>query len=695
MASSGYDWLNLSLKAANESQAPPVSFGNQGGHNGFAQQNGSNQHNGQSAQVSQIQQGEFGGGSFGQSTGSTNQTFQGTGQSTNLGPLQSQPSLQGTGQSQSLAVPDYTFKNASAEQLHNETAFPQSNHRSVFNAQDVDYHKTNSADNLNQAADQSIPLSLTAQELTLQESKTYMRWYSDILARTNSRTITMQDVFNFLHNFRITSTMKDKIRQIFLKILHSINIGEFFALLRMISHCLLGSEPLRQMIKIQAPVPTPPSILSKKRHNEEEELATHNDVEDTTDDSAGKPLDIDSFTQFMLTGERPGDLHKKKRLKKLKTVKFSDQIVTDVHEVSSPPESVDYASLSMDQLLQLKQQSQADQSRADEEEKQVLAQMGLLVNNFQHLNAVDTALIDGTPANIHVGDSANQGTQKLQRNMTGPAQMAQMFSPSPEPPLLKPNMTGPAQMAQMYRADSQGYLSPNAQNNATSLSPNAGTLSPNAETLSPSGMSGVGLSPNGIGRSSQNGVGYDDYFGLGLQTANQGPSDQNLSPLRPNVTGPADMARIFSPPEQSQEVPQISLQSFTSQMTGNTQSNTMQNRNVLDNSYANRSLPPPPVPTTRRTRSVSSPTPRITSPNSSGRVPPPPPPLRRRNVSNAAPPLPPKVSSPYPEGNGDIYSSSNSSTANILDDLKALQDEVDRIRDMTGGFWVRDTIMRC
>lgn len=43
----------------------------------------------------------------------------------------------------------------------------------------------------------SIPLSLTTHDLTLPESRTYIRWYSDILARTNSRTITISDVFNF------------------------------------------------------------------------------------------------------------------------------------------------------------------------------------------------------------------------------------------------------------------------------------------------------------------------------------------------------------------------------------------------------------------------------------------------------------------------------------------------------------------
>lgn len=45
------------------------------------------------------------------------------------------------------------------------------------------------------------------------------------------------------------------------------------------------------------------------------------------------------------------------------------------------------------------------------------------------------------------------------------------------------------------------------------------------------------------------------------------------------------------------------------------------------------------------------------------------------------PALPPKIPNTYASGN-----SNNESTANILDDLKALQDEVDKIRNLTGGF---------
>ncbi|KAL6449802.1 SCD5 Protein SCD5 [Candida maltosa Xu316] len=465
------------------------------------------------------------------------------------------------------------FKNNSVDQLHPRNYQPMNIHSDNNSYADVAALKY---------TDESIPLSLTAQELTLQESKTYMRWYSDILARTNSRTVSMKDVFNFLNNFKIPQEVKDKINKIFFKILSSINIGEFFALLRLISHALQGQEPVRNLIKIQAPVPTPPSILSKKRQKDD-------DDDDEEDHRNQQPLDIDSFTQFLLTGERPSV---NKRSKKLKSVKFSDQI--DVHDASliSPSESplpmdnqtLDY-SLPMDQLL-------SRMKKPDEEEKEVLKDMESQMNHFQHLNTVDTMSVGGTPY--------------LQPNMTGPAQMTRMFSPSPEP--LRPNVTGPADMARMFSPPSQygQYQEPNLTNDNNNYNNN-----------------------------------------------------DNGAP------------------------PKISLSAFSSQMTGSTLENTIQNS-------GHSSLAPIPPPS--RLRSSSSPLPNKP-------VPPPPPPSRRNRVASSSqpqqpqqqqypvssdnsvpPPLPPKIAV------NDIYSTNNDSTANILDDLKALQEEVDKIRDLTGGF---------
>ncbi|KAI5968169.1 uncharacterized protein KGF55_000016 [Candida pseudojiufengensis] len=490
----------------------------------------------------------------------------------------------------------------------------------------------------------SIPLSLTAQELTLQESKTYMRWYSDILARTNNRTISVIDVFNFLTNFKISDDNRNQINQIFFKISSSVNIGEFFALLRVISHTLRGEVPSRKLIKIKAPVPTPPSILSKKRQNDEEEDSRDNDISsESSDNKPMAPLDIDSFTQFLLTGERPDSnstSSNSKSSRKSKKVKFSDQVnihnssqdfVSPIHSPAPNENQLDYT-LPMDQLL-IQMQNRQTQQKPEEQaqEKEELKEMESQINHFHHLNAVDTISVDGTP--IPAQQVSNDNNQQNNNEQ-----------------LLKPNMTGPAQMSKFI----------------SSLSPE------------PS---------------------YNN-------------NDADITPLRPNVTGPADMARLFAPnkiqeanPQQQQqsssqqyqnqnqteEAPKISLSAFSSQMTGQTMENTLQNGK-------------PPVP---RHRSYSSPTPNKNAP--------PPPPPRRRNVSNAQrsvsplpisqqqtpspsplrynqysnqqqfqsqpPALPPKIPN-------NVYSSNsnNDSTTNILDDLKALQEEVDKIRSLTGGF---------
>jgi hypothetical protein len=131
---------------------------------------------------------------------------------------------------------------------------------------------------------------------------------------------------------------------------------------------------------------------------------------------------------------------------------------------------------------------------------------------------------------------------------------------------------------------------------------------------------------------------------------------------------------------------------------------------LADNSLSVSGVKGPPVP-------PRSPLGNLSSNNS--KVPPPPPPSRRRQSSaanNHVPPLPPKIEvDPYSSQSGNNYMTnfppidnsstqnpysdnvpsgnsiydnkpSNDSTANILDDLKALQEEVDKIRNMTGGF---------
>lgn len=112
--------------------------------------------------------------------------------------------------------------------------------------------------------DLSVPLTLRADELSAEEAKTYLRWYNDIVVRRGTNLIRLEDVFAFMRNFSIPEPVRAALSRIFTSVT-SLNVGEFFALLRLISHSILGQKPKRALIKDPAPIPKPRSILSAKR----------------------------------------------------------------------------------------------------------------------------------------------------------------------------------------------------------------------------------------------------------------------------------------------------------------------------------------------------------------------------------------------------------------------------------------------
>lgn len=212
--------------------------------------------------------------------------------------------------------------------------------------------------------DDSIPLSLTADELTKEEAKTYLRWYDYIESHKRRQTgmsvkVTLDDVFLFLHHFGISDAVKRKLMAMFARWAMSLSIGQFFALLRLISHALRGDPILRISIKRVSPIPKPLPIMARGKRQEGDDETTSGEesdrssvssAEDGADGATGaKKLDLDSFTQFILTGEKPpdsskGGLHRSRDKKKMrkkkkngganegnsrKRVKFSDQVVCD------------------------------------------------------------------------------------------------------------------------------------------------------------------------------------------------------------------------------------------------------------------------------------------------------------------------------------------------------------------------------
>lgn len=272
--------------------------------------------------------------------------------------------------------------------------------------------------------DPSVPLSLTLDKLTKTEARTYLRWYNHIiqrkqhLLRSKISTVTLKDVFHFLSNFEIKETTKHVLSAMFSKSAQSINIGQFFALLRLISHSLYDSDanPTRRMVQEGAPIPQPLSILCKRSHDSPEP--------EQVDLTTQEKLDLDSFTQFMLTGHRP--THKRK--KNGKAVKFSDQVVIEPSSYPAPPPEVEVEgkldlSLPMDQLL-------GKVNNKDEDEEAELRDMGDSISHFQNLSHIESTTLP----------SSNPAPQPLVPTATGSANhFIQKSMPPPPPPRHRSN----------------------------------------------------------------------------------------------------------------------------------------------------------------------------------------------------------------------------------------------------------------
>jgi len=558
--------------------------------------------------------------------------------------------------------------------------------------------KSQSEDNLgvqpvyNEAEDDlSVPLSLTVNQLTKDEAKTYLRWYNDIVVRKNTKLIRLNDVFNFLQNFHITDQVRNILERIF-RSCSSLNIGEFFALLRLISHSILSqSIPSRRLIKTPAPIPKPRSILSRKRMNDHDD----NDDNDSNNEQSSQQhthsngpemdsskFDLDSFTQFILTGERPGEEPKTKKKNAKKRVKFSDEVSVEPSAEAAEPVNLDLT-LPMDQLLGRfpKPQPQPEKNVNEEEE---LKEMQGSFDRFKNIKNVDSALIHGTPANIPSIFFDNE-MQANASNTNSP----RVSSPDPssnQPRLLSPNHTGPVH-----------NLSPLPPNHTGPMG------SMNSNYLQPTSTGGDMflnslLSPNQEqSHSPSNGYLSPNYTG-GVEQMNNQNNSNNNAPLQPTMTG---------------SLSSTMRNTFGNQRVGSASP-------LMGSGNNNLSVPIPPQ---SRQRSVSSPIPfdqttlhvpsqqpqqaqqRVPSPISASRSPPPPPPPRSRasTISQAPPPppsrnsqappaLPPKIpvqsssssfqqqqqpqNYPYSHHN----ESSSSSTADILGNLKALQSEVDRLQ---------------
>ncbi|GMG24074.1 unnamed protein product [[Candida] boidinii] len=136
-------------------------------------------------------------------------------------------------------------------------------------------------------------------------------------------------------------------------------------------------------------------------------------------------LDLDSFTQFLLTGERPNDsessLNSNKKKSNGKRVKFSENLVTfsEPKDPSAPlllepqskvqDEPLDY-SLPMEQLLERMKANQSQQQQLQQSQQlqpfpqsdaEELKDVSGSINNFQNVS-IDSVSLGGAPATVTV-----------------------------------------------------------------------------------------------------------------------------------------------------------------------------------------------------------------------------------------------------------------------------------------------------
>ncbi|KTB11933.1 Protein SCD5 [Nakaseomyces glabratus] len=157
--------------------------------------------------------------------------------------------------------------------------------------------------------DLRVPLSLSQNQLTHEELRTYIRWYNYITARTHGKLIKLADVFQFLANFNVREELKKRIFKIFRSCKNALNIGQFFAVLRLLARAMLEDMlPSRKMILEKAPIPRPRPILNKEGGNEfyeevEEDVPASSGTATSNNQPPGEKVDFDSFASLLLTGK--------------------------------------------------------------------------------------------------------------------------------------------------------------------------------------------------------------------------------------------------------------------------------------------------------------------------------------------------------------------------------------------------------
>ena len=214
-------------------------------------------------------------------------------------------------------------------------------------------------------------------QLSPQELRSYPRWYTDLLIRKGKESVYVSDTMSFLDNFGISDEGKDKILQLFDPNLVTLEPQQFYALLRLASHLLQSKDINENSVYVSAPVPQPKSILSRKRKSgsvsppaNDPSLSIMNSIgnpfrrnnpessSSSNNNDNGKPkLDINSFTTFMLTGNMPERQSESIRSSAISKKKKKKMVTFD----SEPPQVAEAAARSLDELMRQRGASTAQQ----------------------------------------------------------------------------------------------------------------------------------------------------------------------------------------------------------------------------------------------------------------------------------------------------------------------------------------------
>ncbi|AMD21214.1 HEL066Cp [Eremothecium sinecaudum] len=341
--------------------------------------------------------------------------------------------------------------------------------------------------------DMMVPLSLSSSMLDEQEYKTYKRWYNMLVSKRRGQNIQLDHIFSFLGNFHLTDLIKERVRYIFRSCQHSVNIAQFFAIMRVISHSLHDSRlPTRQNIVEKAPVPTPRSILSSEAGHE-----TYEEVEADPRSEIDNKVDFDSFASLLLTGKSVRkNIRRKinKKSGKVKKVAFSDNLVTfheeyrledegiygDFKEVEDNNEEdsetagpLDY-SLPMEKLLKkLSARKHHNSALVSEpapqpetaEEREVLADMHDSLNRFKQIQTVDNVTLGDFSSQFRAyiagthSDSTSSDPQ-VEEIATDVNEKNGMYSPSQRPIQVQRQQQSSQQSSQQQQLNSSPFPPP-------------------------------------------------------------------------------------------------------------------------------------------------------------------------------------------------------------------------------------------